>query len=98
MFSARIIVHLVFPQVSVVWPDQHHSVFDADWLKKRCFSPAARQAMQEELFLNGEWSLYFCHLHLSVTFNWYRGQLPLLEISMNPVRSTLAMQCQAKLQ
>ncbi|XP_033486142.1 gamma-butyrobetaine dioxygenase [Epinephelus lanceolatus] len=39
-------------KVSVVWPDQHTSVFDADWLKKRCFSPAARQAIQEELFLN----------------------------------------------
>lgn len=39
-------------KVSVVWPDQHVSVFDADWLKKRCFSPAARQALQEELFLN----------------------------------------------
>ncbi|XP_063338049.1 gamma-butyrobetaine dioxygenase [Pelmatolapia mariae] len=39
-------------KVSIVWPDQHVSVFDAEWLKKRCFSPAARQAMQEELFLN----------------------------------------------
>ncbi|XP_041646879.1 gamma-butyrobetaine dioxygenase isoform X2 [Cheilinus undulatus] len=39
-------------KVSIVWPDQHTSVFDAEWLKKRCFSPAARQAMQEELFLN----------------------------------------------
>lgn len=56
--GAKISVRLVFPQVSVVWPDQHTSVFDADWLKKRCFSPAARQAMQEELFLNGETRLY----------------------------------------
>ncbi|KAK5874328.1 hypothetical protein PBY51_019283 [Eleginops maclovinus] len=39
-------------QVSIVWPDQHSSVFDAEWLKKRCFSAAARKAMQEELFLN----------------------------------------------
>ncbi|XP_069561555.1 gamma-butyrobetaine dioxygenase [Brachyistius frenatus] len=39
-------------KISIVWPDQHISVFDAEWLKKRCFSPAARQAMQEELFLN----------------------------------------------
>ncbi|XP_072236135.1 gamma-butyrobetaine dioxygenase [Leuresthes tenuis] len=39
-------------KVSLVWPDQHISVFDAEWLKKRCFSPTARQAMQEELFLN----------------------------------------------
>ncbi|XP_028999354.1 gamma-butyrobetaine dioxygenase [Betta splendens] len=42
-------------KVSVVWTDQHNSVFDPDWLKKRCFSPAARQAMQEELFLNGRY-------------------------------------------
>ncbi|KAF3832950.1 hypothetical protein F7725_026615 [Dissostichus mawsoni] len=39
-------------KVSIVWPDQHTSVFDAEWLKKRCFSDAARQAMQEELFIN----------------------------------------------
>lgn len=41
-------------QVSVTWPDQHSSVFEPDWLKKRCFSSEARQARQEELFLNGE--------------------------------------------
>lgn len=39
-------------KVSIVWPDQHISLFDAEWLKKRCFSAAARQTMQEELFLN----------------------------------------------
>ncbi|KAK5935640.1 hypothetical protein CgunFtcFv8_020986 [Champsocephalus gunnari] len=39
-------------KVSIVWPDQHTSVFDAEWLKKRCFSDAARQAMREELFIN----------------------------------------------
>lgn len=39
-------------KVSIMWPDQHTSVFDAEWLKKRCFSPAARRAFQEELFLN----------------------------------------------
>lgn len=39
-------------KVSVVWQDQHSSVFDCDWLKRRCFSTAARQAVQEELFLN----------------------------------------------
>ena len=43
-----------FPiQVSVIWPDQHSSEFNPNWLKKRCFSPEARQATQEELFLNG---------------------------------------------
>lgn len=44
------------PQVSIVWPDKHTSVFDPEWLKKRCFSPAAREALQEELFYNGEYS------------------------------------------
>ncbi|XP_061101287.1 gamma-butyrobetaine dioxygenase [Conger conger] len=39
-------------KVSIVWPDQHTSEFDADWLKRRCFSPEARRAQQEELFLN----------------------------------------------
>ncbi|KAL4622727.1 gamma-butyrobetaine dioxygenase [Arapaima gigas] len=39
-------------KVSVVWPDQHTSEYDADWLKRRCFSTMARQAMREELFLN----------------------------------------------
>ncbi|RXM33523.1 Gamma-butyrobetaine dioxygenase [Acipenser ruthenus] len=39
-------------KVSVVWPDQHTSEFDAEWLKKRCFSQSARQKQQEELFLN----------------------------------------------
>ncbi|KAI2662603.1 Gamma-butyrobetaine dioxygenase [Labeo rohita] len=38
--------------VSITWPDQHSSEFDPDWLKKRCFSSEARQALQEELFLN----------------------------------------------
>lgn len=41
------------PQVSVVWPEKHTSVFKAEWLKRRCFSAAARQALQEEFFLNG---------------------------------------------
>lgn len=53
----------VSPQVSIVWPDKHTSVFDAEWLKKRCFSQAARQALQEELFLNGESSVYISHLY-----------------------------------
>ncbi|KAJ8394931.1 hypothetical protein AAFF_G00040540 [Aldrovandia affinis] len=39
-------------KVSIVWPDQHSSEYDADWLKKRCFSPEARRAQQEERFLN----------------------------------------------
>ncbi|XP_060715588.1 gamma-butyrobetaine dioxygenase [Tachysurus vachellii] len=39
-------------KVSVIWPDQHSSEFEPEWLKKRCFSSEARQARQEELFLN----------------------------------------------
>nr|XP_057925461.1 gamma-butyrobetaine dioxygenase [Doryrhamphus excisus] len=39
-------------KVSIVWPDQHTSMFEAEWLKKRSFSQEARQTMQEELFLN----------------------------------------------
>ncbi|KAM6980453.1 gamma-butyrobetaine dioxygenase [Aplochiton taeniatus] len=39
-------------KVSIVWPDQHTSEYDSKWLKKRCFSPVARKAVQEELFLN----------------------------------------------
>ncbi|CAL8352661.1 unnamed protein product [Merluccius merluccius] len=39
-------------QVSIVWPDQHVSDFELQWLRKRCFSAASRQAMQEELFVN----------------------------------------------
>uniref|UniRef100_A0AAQ4QJL1 Butyrobetaine (gamma), 2-oxoglutarate dioxygenase (gamma-butyrobetaine hydroxylase) 1 n=1 Tax=Gasterosteus aculeatus aculeatus TaxID=481459 RepID=A0AAQ4QJL1_GASAC len=27
-------------RVSVLWPDRHTSAFDADWLKRRCFSAA----------------------------------------------------------
>lgn len=68
-----------FPQVSVVWPDQHTSVFEPEWLKKRCFSPTARQALQEELSLNGESScnnLMNTHLTLKaqvcISFNFSR--------------------------
>uniref|UniRef100_A0A671T795 Butyrobetaine (gamma), 2-oxoglutarate dioxygenase (gamma-butyrobetaine hydroxylase) 1 n=1 Tax=Sinocyclocheilus anshuiensis TaxID=1608454 RepID=A0A671T795_9TELE len=45
-------VQLMDNKVSITWPDQHSSEFDPDWLKKRCFSSEARQAQQEELFLN----------------------------------------------
>ncbi|XP_073693157.1 gamma-butyrobetaine dioxygenase [Garra rufa] len=45
-------VQLMDNKVSITWPDQHSSEFDPDWLKKRCFSSEARQALQEELFLN----------------------------------------------
>ncbi|TRY82046.1 hypothetical protein DNTS_006688 [Danionella cerebrum] len=45
-------VQLMDNKVSITWPDQHMSEFDPEWLKKRCFSSEARQALQEELFLN----------------------------------------------
>ncbi|KAM5138556.1 gamma-butyrobetaine dioxygenase [Mantella aurantiaca] len=38
-------------KVFITWPDEHHSEFDAEWLKKRCFSKEAQAEMQEELFL-----------------------------------------------
>lgn len=38
-------------KVIITWPDEHQSEFDAEWLKKRCFSKEARADMQEELFL-----------------------------------------------
>ncbi|XP_071974648.1 gamma-butyrobetaine dioxygenase [Engystomops pustulosus] len=38
-------------KVSITWPDDHKSEFEAKWLKKRCFSEESRAEMQEELFL-----------------------------------------------
>ncbi|KAM4017121.1 gamma-butyrobetaine dioxygenase isoform 1-T3 [Anomaloglossus baeobatrachus] len=38
-------------KVSITWPDDHQSEFDASWLKKRCFSKTSRAEMNEELFL-----------------------------------------------
>ncbi|KAM6159303.1 gamma-butyrobetaine dioxygenase [Rhynchocyon petersi] len=37
-------------KVYITWPDEHHSEFEADWLKKRCFSQQARAKLQKELF------------------------------------------------
>nr|XP_033783768.1 gamma-butyrobetaine dioxygenase [Geotrypetes seraphini]XP_033783769.1 gamma-butyrobetaine dioxygenase [Geotrypetes seraphini] len=37
-------------QISVLWPDEHISEFDAEWLKRRCFSKESRAEIQEELF------------------------------------------------
>ncbi|KAM3851973.1 gamma-butyrobetaine dioxygenase isoform 2-T2 [Vipera latastei] len=39
-------------KVNIVWPDDHTSEFEAEWLKKRCFSDQARAKAQEELFLS----------------------------------------------
>ncbi|KAJ7985746.1 hypothetical protein DPEC_G00343660 [Dallia pectoralis] len=52
-------------KVSIVWPDQHTSEFDPEWLKKRCFSSPARQALQEELFLNE-------NSESSQAWNWFK--------------------------
>ncbi|XP_069325829.1 gamma-butyrobetaine dioxygenase [Eulemur rufifrons] len=38
-------------KVYITWPDEHYSEFEADWLKKRCFSQQARAQLQQELFL-----------------------------------------------
>ncbi|KAM8968595.1 gamma-butyrobetaine dioxygenase isoform 1-T2 [Sarcophilus harrisii] len=38
-------------KVHIIWPDEHISDFEADWLKKRCFSPKSRAKVQKELFL-----------------------------------------------
>ncbi|XP_021566037.1 uncharacterized protein LOC110595261 [Carlito syrichta] len=40
-------------KVYIKWPDEHDSEFQADWLKKRCFSQQARTKLQRELFLPG---------------------------------------------
>ncbi|XP_036896311.1 gamma-butyrobetaine dioxygenase [Sturnira hondurensis] len=37
-------------RVLITWPNEHYSEFEADWLKKRCFSQQAREKLQRELF------------------------------------------------
>lgn len=37
-------------RVLITWPSEHYSEFEADWLKKRCFSQQAREKFQRELF------------------------------------------------
>ncbi|XP_075404512.1 gamma-butyrobetaine dioxygenase [Tenrec ecaudatus] len=38
-------------KVYITWPNEHCSEFEADWLKKRCFSQQARAKLQREMFL-----------------------------------------------
>ncbi|XP_023974656.1 gamma-butyrobetaine dioxygenase [Physeter macrocephalus] len=38
-------------KVHITWPNDHDSEYEADWLKKRCFSQQAREKLQRELFL-----------------------------------------------
>lgn len=47
-------VSISWKKVNIVWPDDHTSEFEAEWLKKRCFSDQARTKAQEELFLSGK--------------------------------------------
>ncbi|KAM5317294.1 gamma-butyrobetaine dioxygenase isoform 1-T3 [Glossophaga mutica] len=37
-------------RVLITWPNEHYSEFEAEWLKKRCFSQQAREKLQRELF------------------------------------------------
>ncbi|KAM7084652.1 gamma-butyrobetaine dioxygenase [Molossus nigricans] len=37
-------------RVLITWPSEHTSEFEAEWLKKRCFSQQAREKLQRELF------------------------------------------------
>nr|XP_056707455.1 gamma-butyrobetaine dioxygenase [Euleptes europaea] len=39
-------------KVYIIWPDNHNSEFEPEWLKKRCFSEQARTKIQDELFLS----------------------------------------------
>ncbi|XP_015487074.1 gamma-butyrobetaine dioxygenase isoform X1 [Parus major] len=38
-------------KISITWPDEHTSEYEAEWLKKRCFSEEARAVMRADLFL-----------------------------------------------
>ncbi|XP_067902575.1 gamma-butyrobetaine dioxygenase [Heterodontus francisci] len=44
-------VILTDSKISVVWPDQHISEFDSNWLKTRSFAQSRREEKQEQLFL-----------------------------------------------
>lgn len=44
---------ILYWKISITWPDEHASEYEAEWLKKRCFSEEARAEMREDLFLPG---------------------------------------------
>uniref|UniRef100_UPI00398F3D0E gamma-butyrobetaine dioxygenase n=1 Tax=Pristiophorus japonicus TaxID=55135 RepID=UPI00398F3D0E len=44
-------VILTDSKISVIWPDQHISEFDPNWLKTRCFAQSTREQKQKDLFL-----------------------------------------------
>ncbi|XP_027708423.1 gamma-butyrobetaine dioxygenase isoform X2 [Vombatus ursinus] len=50
-------------KVHIIWPDEHISDFEADWLKKRCFSQKSRAKLQKELFFP-ECQYWGASLHL----------------------------------
>lgn len=50
--GAKNVMLLERQKVCILWPDDHTSEFEAEWLKKRCFSEQARAKLQEELFLS----------------------------------------------
>ncbi|XP_060695075.1 gamma-butyrobetaine dioxygenase [Hemiscyllium ocellatum] len=41
-------------KISVVWPDQHISEFDSNWLKTRSFAQTTRKEIQQKLFLTDQ--------------------------------------------
>ncbi|RXM34521.1 Gamma-butyrobetaine dioxygenase [Acipenser ruthenus] len=53
LLLADLDVTTAMERVTHTEPTKHTSEFDAEWLKKKCFSQSARQQQQEELFLNG---------------------------------------------
>ncbi|XP_068256059.1 gamma-butyrobetaine dioxygenase [Nyctibius grandis] len=38
-------------KIAITWPDEHASEYEAEWLKKRCFSEEARAEVRDDLFL-----------------------------------------------
>ncbi|XP_069761392.1 gamma-butyrobetaine dioxygenase [Narcine bancroftii] len=41
-------------KISMVWPDQHISEFDSNWLKTRCFHQSSREEKQKQYFLKDQ--------------------------------------------
>lgn len=62
LYFSNIFLNSSFPlcwKVSITWPDEHTSEYEAEWLKKRCFSEKARAVMRADLFLPGR-NCYAC--------------------------------------
>lgn len=41
-------------KISVAWPDQHISEFDANWLRTRCFHQSTREEKQNQYFMRDQ--------------------------------------------